>query len=326
MPNKKSKSHKKTAPKSKKTLSPKHKNSHLVALLVISLIILIGGFYLLHVIASKYTQSQYIQTKVYQFTPKDLPETGSSSATPKVASISAVLPQKAVLPAATGNSVRVPILTYHYIGNNPNPADTARDNLEITPDKFQDEMQYLSTNKYNAISLDTLFNALDNHGALPSKPIILTFDDGYIDFYLNAFPILERFNLHATAFIPTGLIGKPAYMTWDQIKEIQGSGLISFQAHSINHPDLTKVSLDQAKNEIIQSKKTLESFLGMPVNFFAYPYGASNAQTWQLVKDAGFIGAVGTWSGNEENIGLAYDLPRIKIAGAISLSDFTTKL
>ncbi len=96
------------------------------------------------------------------------------------------------VPQMSGYQLIVPILMYHYVGNNPNPADLQRDTLSISPNKFNEQMKYLSDNGYAAISLDTLYAGLKKQVTLPNKSIILTFDDGYIDFYYNAYPILIK--------------------------------------------------------------------------------------------------------------------------------------
>lgn len=229
------------------------------------------------------------------------------------------------IPKHSGRQIRVPILTYHYIGNNPNPQDKTRDNLQVTPDKFDSQMRYLSENGYNPITLDTLYAALKG-GLLPPKPVVLTFDDGYIDFYHNAYPILSRFGFKAVVFIPTGLLGQSYYMNWSQIKEIDSSNLVAFEAHSVNHINLVSLSEDQVNYQVRESKKNLEEQLGKSVNFFAYPYGLSNEQTWQAVKEAGFLGGVGTWYGNVESEGNVFDMPRIKISGWLDISEFASRL
>lgn len=248
-----------------------------------------------------------------------------ASGAAKIASPSA-FPKRLVHPANFGRQTRVPILTYHYIGNNPNPADKARDNLEVVPDKFEEQMNYLSKNGYNTISFDTLYAVLHGVSSLPLKPVILTFDDGYIDFYLNAYPILRRYGLHAVSFIPTGLVGKGYYMSWPQIKEIDASGLVSFQAHSVDHPNLAGLSDDKLKYQIWESKKALEAELGKPVNTFAYPYGVTDERVWAAVKAAGFVGAVGTWYGVIESEGTIYDMPRVKIGGGMTIEKFPSLL
>ncbi len=233
---------------------------------------------------------------------------------------------KTILPQNYGRSVNVPILTYHYIGTNGDINDKARDNLSVAPDKFEEQMQYLATKGYTPITLDTMYAGLKGQITLPLKPVVLTFDDGYIDFYVNAYPILRRFGFQAVSFIPTGLMNQGYYLTWAQITEMNGSGLISFQAHSVNHPNLTTLHSDQLRYQLAESKKILESYTGKPVNFFAYPYGASNEVIWQAARDAGFSGAVGTWGGSLISEGNIFDMPRIKIPGGLLISDFANRI
>jgi peptidoglycan/xylan/chitin deacetylase (PgdA/CDA1 family) len=218
------------------------------------------------------------------------------------------------------------MLMYHYIGNNPNPADTLRDNLSVAPDKFDEQMEYLSKNGYNTISMDTMYAGLMGQTGLPSKPVILTFDDGYIDFFVNAFPTLRKYNLHATVFIPTGLMDQGYYLHWNQIKEMDQTGLISFQAHSITHANLPSLSNEEVIHQITESKKVLEAQLGKPVNFMAYPYGTTTPEINNLVKQAGYMGSAGTWFGTTESEGTLFDMPREKIGGNFTLADFAARL
>lgn len=226
-------------------------------------------------------------------------------------------------PALAAN-MRVPILTYHFIGNNPNPKDTARNDLSVTPDKFEAQMDYLAKNGYAPITLDTLYGIYNGQTSAPAKAVVLTFDDGYIDFYINAFPILRRFNFHAVSFIPTGLVGKSYYMSWDQIRQIHSSGLITFEAHSVNHVNLAGLSYIKVLKELQDSKNILQSQTGYPVNFIAYPYGVSNKTVQQAVRAAGYVGGVGTWFGKVS--GPSINMPRIKISGYMSLKDFAARL
>lgn len=230
------------------------------------------------------------------------------------------------IPTHSGRQVQIPILTYHYIGNNPNPEDKSRDYLEVTPDKFEEQMKYLSENGYQTIDFDRLYAILSGQATLPSKAIILTFDDGYIDFYVNAFPILKKYNIHAVAFIPTALVGGSYYMNWDQIKEINSSGLVSFQSHSVNHSDLISLNDAQLNYQLIESKRVLEENLGRIVNTFCYPYGRSDERVWQAAKKAGYIGAVGTWVSSTISEGVIFDMPRIKISGTYDLNNFASQL
>lgn len=218
----------------------------------------------------------------------------------------------------------VPILMYHFIGNNPNPKDTARNTLSVSPDKFEAQMDYLSKNGYTPISLDTLYGIYNNQTAAPAKSVVLTFDDGYIDFYTTVFPILRRFNFHAVSFIPTGLIGGGYYMNWNQIKEIASTGLVTFEAHTVTHANLALLSFQAALQQLTDSKNVLQAQTGYPVNFIAYPYGASNASIQSAAQKAGFVGGLGTWKGKVS--GFSLNLPRIRITGQMSLKDFASRL
>ncbi|MDP3724563.1 MAG: polysaccharide deacetylase family protein [bacterium] len=221
--------------------------------------------------------------------------------------------------------VRIPILFYHYIGNNPIPEDTARDTLSVTPDRFKEHMEYLSQEGYTTLTFDMVNDILKGSQSLPAKPVVLTFDDGYIDFYYNAYPILEQFSFKATVFVPTGLVGGGAYLTWEMIGQMAGTG-IEFQSHTVNHAYLPSLSRTRMVEEVTESKKTLEERLGHPVNWFAYPYGAISGSSAKAVKEAGYAGAVGTIPGVNQSAGQMFNLRRQRIGANMDLETFKTKL
>ncbi len=220
--------------------------------------------------------------------------------------------------------LRVPILTYHYIANNPNPKDKARDNLSVPPDKFEAQMQYLSQNGYTPITLDTLYGIFSGQASVPGKPVVLTFDDGYIDFYTNASPVLRRFGFHAVSFIPTGLIGGSYYMNWSQIKEIATTGLVTFEGHTVTHANLPSLSYAAVLKELTDSKNIIQSNTGYPVNFVAYPGGSTNGTVQAAARQAGYAGGTGTWYGKAW--GGSMNMPRIKVSGFWSIKDFVARL
>lgn len=232
------------------------------------------------------------------------------------------IPSDEYIPQHFGNQLKVPILMYHYLGLNLNPKDLARDSLSVSPEKFEAQMKYLKENGYTTTSLDTLYAALKRTTTLPEKVVILTFDDGYIDFYFNAYPILRKYGFSATVFVPTGLIGQPAYLSWHQIKEMHSSGLILFGAHTVNHLHLPSLPPEIALKEMAESKTTLSDQLGVPINFSAYPYGSTDANTITLTKEAGYTGSVGTWPDKIQSEGTIYNMPRLRISGGISLDNF----
>lgn len=221
-------------------------------------------------------------------------------------------------------NLSVPILTYHYIADNPNPYDRQRDALSVSPAKFEAQMQYLSQNGYTPVTLDTLYGIYNGQVAAPSKPVVLTFDDGYIDFYTIAFPILRRFNFHAVSFIPTGLVGGSYYMNWNQIKEIASSGLVTFEGHSVTHTNLAALDYASALKQLVDSKNILQANTGYPVNFVSYPYGYSSGTVQIAAQQAGYVGGVGTWYGKAR--GPFMNMPRIKVSGYWSLGEFVSRL
>lgn len=219
---------------------------------------------------------------------------------------------------------QVPILTYHYIANNPNPKDKARDNLSVSPDKFAAQMQYLSQNGYTPVTLDTLYGIFNGQASVSGKPIVLTFDDGYIDFYTNAFPILRQFGFHVVSFIPTGLIGGGYYMNWNQIKEIAATGLVTFEGHTVSHAYLPSLSYANMLKELTDSKNIIQANTGYPVNFISYPGGSTNGTVQAAAKQAGYAGGVGTWYGKAW--GPSLNMPRIKVSGFWSIKEFASRL
>lgn len=275
---------------------------------------------------SPFTSYNLAQNKSVEPSIKSIQDSSSLPKTQQSTPAAARKETSFAIPNHSGNQIKIPILMYHYVGNNPNPADRARDVLSIVPEKFDEQMKYLSDNGYVTISLDTLYAALKKQITLPSKPIVLTFDDGYIDFYYNAYPILRKYNFHATEFIPTGLMDQGYYLRWSQIQEMQASGLINFGAHTVHHSTLTSLPSDKIISELRESKAVLQEKLGVPVNFVAFPFGATNNLVIELTKQAGYLGAAGTWSSKIQSEGTIYDMPRIRINGSVSLKTFSELL
>jgi peptidoglycan/xylan/chitin deacetylase (PgdA/CDA1 family) len=192
---------------------------------------------------------------------------------------------------------KVPILMYHYVSVSPWKTDKIRIGLSTPPYVFEKQMELLFQNGYTSISLDDLYNAFAGRFTLPPKPIILTFDDGYVDFYQYAYPILKKYHMTGINFIITGFVGRTGYLSWPQIEEMYQSGNILFGAHTVHHFALTSIKPEVAKTEISQSKQVLEEHLGKTVDWFAYPYGDYNKNVINEVRNAGYIGAVNTLPG-----------------------------
>src|SRR5258708_995740 len=220
----------------------------------------------------------------------------------------------------------VPILMYHHIRINPMPGNALLASLNVSPDLLNSELNYLSTHNYHVISLTELSKALNGGFNLPVNPIVLSFDDGYKNFYENAYPLLNKYNMKAIEFVITQVESAPAYLSWDQIIEMDKSGLIEIGAHTQHHPSLSSLSLATINKEIIGSKTDIETHLGKKTNWFAYPYGDYNNYIIATVEKAGFIGAVSTNYSAVQNKNKLFVLPRIMADGRFTLDEFAHRL
>lgn len=175
-------------------------------------------------------------------------------------------------------------LNYHQV------VDTFT-SLAIPPYTFDTQMDYLTSHGYVSITPEELTAGLNGELQLPEKPVLITFDDGYLDNYTNAFPILKRYGMRATIFVVPAFVGKrDGYLTWDQLREMEQGG-ITIQSHTLNHRKLEELPDDEIRSELLNSKLVLEEQLGHPVEYLAYPTGTYNLHIAEIAKDVGYKGA-----------------------------------
>jgi len=205
-------------------------------------------------------------------------------------------PLPAVLPEASSSAsfhyLRVPIFVYHSVAPYRPTMSLLVRRYTVSPDYLDQQLHYLQENGYTVISFESLVNAMTSESVtLPSKAVVLTFDDGWEDLYRQAFPILTKYSDTATFFIFTNSIGYPDFMTWGQLATMQAAGM-DIESHSVSHPDLPAIS-DKAElwNEIEGSREIIASHLGRSPDIFAYPYGAYNDLDIALLKAAGYRAA-----------------------------------
>ncbi|EAX46446.1 polysaccharide deacetylase [Thermosinus carboxydivorans Nor1] len=204
------------------------------------------------------------------------------------------------------NYTDIPVLNYHKV-------DTLYHSLSISPEEFEEQMAYLHENGYHAITPDQLMNYLNRGKPLPDKPVLITFDDGYLDNYTNAYPILKKYGFTATIFLVTDLIGNdPRFMNWDQVREMQKNGFI-FGSHTASHAVLTKLPTEEALKELVSSRQKIASELGRAPRYFAYPTGAYNLAVEELVRTAGYTAAFTIRYGQAGVSSDPYALERIPI-------------
>lgn len=216
------------------------------------------------------------------------------------------------IPMAAGNfgshleSQDIPALNYHKVDNYHHA-------LSIPPGEFEEQIKYLHDNGYHSINPDDLVANIKYGNALPDKPILITFDDGYADNYSNAYPILKKYNFTATIFIITNMVGKdPRFVTWEQVREMQESGFV-FASHTVNHLPLTNLPADQIENELVQSRDEITQQLGVTPKYFAYPTGAYNLQIEDIVRKTGYTAAFTIRYGQDGPKSDLYALERIPI-------------
>ncbi len=215
-------------------------------------------------------------------------------------------------PAPIPLHFKVPILLYHYVEYVKDPGDKIRISLNIQPFVFESQLKTLTEAGYTFMTPSDIPDLFNGSRKLPEKAVILSFDDGYRDFYTDVFPLLKKYQAKAVAYIVPGFLDKPNNLTSRQLKEILDSGLVEIGAHTMHHVYLKGMNGKSAKLEIEQSKTFLEKNLGVKIASFAYPYGAFDLKAARIVKDAGFKTAVSTVLGSDVNLNNLYFLYRIR--------------
>lgn len=205
---------------------------------------------------------------------------------------------------------RVPILMYHSISSREETKHPYYQTV-TSPEVFAAQMKYLHDNGYSTISPSEAASYVQSPDTPSWRPVVITFDDGFADFYTNAFPILSRYGFSAAVYLPTAFIGKSAKefkgvdcLTWDQVRELHRTG-IEFGSHTVTHPQLKSVKPAELEFELQSSKEDIEQELGCHVSSFAYPYAFPEADRVFTGRLRETLGAVGYKNGVSTIIGTA---------------------
>jgi len=234
----------------------------------------------------------------------------------------------------------VPILMYHSVSGEPETEKHPYFWVNTTPEIFDAQMRFLRENKYQVITLEQAVEIIygqavkDDH----SKYVVITFDDGFRDFYIDAFPILQKYGFTATVFLPTKYItdqskkmdGKE-HLSWDEVAELSPQG-ITFGSHTVSHPKLRALDRDVIKFEIEYSKQVMESKMGASIDSFSYPFAfpeedkeLTNYLTTTLA-DCGYKFGVSTRIGRASAEDPIYFLKRLPVNSRDDLAFFKAKL
>lgn len=222
------------------------------------------------------------------------------------------------------NTDRVPILLYHSIIRSSEYCDICTGTVKIfsiSEDRFEEQMKYLYQQGYKTISPDELLDCLDKKILLPSKPVMLTFDDGCLSNYTIAYPILKKLGFAAIFFITTNWVGQSNRLTWENIKEMNSGGM-KFGSHGVTHRYLSELNSDQITFELEHSKKILEEKIGTQINFLSIPGGHYSNKVKEIAKKVGYLAVCTSLWGTSEAKTCLFSLKRLGVKNNISVDYF----
>jgi peptidoglycan/xylan/chitin deacetylase (PgdA/CDA1 family) len=195
----------------------------------------------------------------------------------RLATLSLFYPLSCAIGLGRGN---IPILMYHSISAEEEFRGHWYYRINTTPEVFADHMLNLAHNGYSVVRLCDVVSHFATGSELPTKPVVLTFDDGYEDFYTHAFPILRKYGFTATVFLATDYVGNifklKNCMNWTQLRNLSKEG-INFGSHTVTHPELNYMGTDELYYELNSSKKTIEDNIGVSADSFSYPFAFPEA-------------------------------------------------
>jgi peptidoglycan/xylan/chitin deacetylase (PgdA/CDA1 family) len=221
------------------------------------------------------------------------------------------------------------ILFYHRVSDD-------RDELAVSRRNFRRQLDFLATEAYRVVDVVEAARLLDR-GETPRHTVGLSFDDGFLDVAEQAMPLLADRGFHASVFVAPAVIEgwarfgwyrsqQPPVLGWEEIVELDGTGTLRFEAHSLTHPNLLALNEEAAREEIVGSRMALEARLGRPVRAFSYPSGLFGLRERRLVAAAGFEAAVSCEPGVNTNDTDRLALRRLQVDRRDNLLDFRAKL
>ncbi|MGH3278495.1 MAG: polysaccharide deacetylase family protein [Trebonia sp.] len=217
---------------------------------------------------------------------------------------------------------RVPVLMYHEIAG----ATATSSPLAVAPDVFAGQLAYLREAGFAALTAGELAAFLaDGTGELPERPIVLTFDDGYQDFYTHGLPVLKRNGFTATLFMTTGGIGDESLekimLNWRELSEVEQAG-IEIGAHTVTHPKLDILPEKDLREELSVSKSQLEDHFGRAIPGLAYPFGYSNRKVREVARELGYTYAYSVDNALTTSSAGTFTFPRLTVQRTTTMDGF----
>jgi peptidoglycan/xylan/chitin deacetylase (PgdA/CDA1 family) len=222
---------------------------------------------------------------------------------------------------------------YHSVAPS-GPSGTAP--YRVTPGSFEEQLAFLRDSGYYTIRLEDWRAAMEQKRPLPGRAVLITFDDGYLDFLTHAWPLLKRYGFSATVFLVTNEIGKSnawdhvsgtqvPLLAWTHIHQLREHG-VDFASHSASHCRLTELSPAEIVREGARSRAVLARELGTPPTAFAYPYGCVDSVVTHLIGASGYTFGLSSRSTHSGFNDCLLTLPRIEVAGTDTIKDFAVKV
>ncbi len=222
--------------------------------------------------------------------------------------------------AKVRHEIELPILTYHHIRHYANPKDRMGERLSVSPEAFAAQLDWLQKSGYQTLTIDQALALLRAPMTPAKKYVVLTFDDGYEDAFAQALPILQEHAMTGVFYIVSDFLGKPDYLTADQVKALDQAGM-DMESHTAHHADLAKMKAKDVEGEIGRCVQALASLLGHPIRHFAYPYGHYNQGVLTAVQRLKIASAVTTKKGVANETSKLLELPRIEVEEETKLAD-----
>ena len=223
--------------------------------------------------------------------------------------------------------VKIPILMYHAI-HVMDPSEAANAGLIVDPTTFESHLQALKEAGYYTLTPDEAYKALTENVLPENKKVVwLTFDDSLKDFYTNAFPLLQKYQMKATNNVITGFVqaGREDMLTLDEIKEMKEKGM-SFEDHTVNHPDLSTATDDQQTLELRDSKAFLDDNLSQTTTTVAYPSGRYSDATLQIAESLGYKMGLTTNNGLASLSNGLLSLNRVRVNPTTTAEDLLNEI
>lgn len=216
-------------------------------------------------------------------------------------------------------TVRVNALMYHRVEWLPPGADAMRKDLTVSPADFAEQLRYLVANGYHSVTAVDLWWALDTGSPLPPKPILLTFDDGYADHYDVVLPLLRQYGMVGTFAVTANFIGRPGYMTIDQVRALADAGM-DVESHATDHFAMNRLSYAAQLYQLCTSRRILSEWTGRDVRHFIYPSGEYLPIPSAALTGCGYLSAYRKDGGSIESSNEMLALRRTRVRGQQGLA------